>query len=355
MPALRIRDDIDPVELRRRARREGDGRVGARLIALANALEGMDRATAARLAGMDRQTLRDWVHRYNAEGVTGLFNRPLPGRSPELTEGQMASLKAIVLCGPNPAVDRVERWRIVDLCRVVAERWGVAYSETGMLRLLWSLDLSHRKTRPVPPANRPEGAGRLQKRGFAARLGEIVEAHPEAERFEIWSQDEARVGQTGRTGYIWWQRGDAPRGRRDFGHRSAWIIGAVCPARDTGVALVMTRLDTKAMNLFLAELAQAVAPGAHAVVLMDKAGWHIAGDLVIPANLTPVFLPPYSPELNPIERLWLYLKDNQLSHRVFVGTAEIIDACCDALNTLIAETGRVRSLCSHPWLEKVSP
>ncbi len=89
----------------------------------------------------------------------------------------------------------------------------------------------------------------------------------------------------------------------------------MCPARDTGVALVMTRLDTKAMNLFLAELAQAVAPGAHAVVLMDKAGWHIAGDLVIPANLTPVFLPPYSPELNPIERLWLYLKDNHIPGR----------------------------------------
>jgi len=129
----------------------------------------------------------------------------------------------------------------------------------------------------------------------------------------------------------------------------------VCPARDTGVALVMTRLDTKAMNLFLAELAQAVAPGAHAVVLMDKAGWHIAGDFVLPANLTPVFLPPYSPEFNPIERLGLYLKDNQLSHRVFVGTAEIIDACCDAWIGLLAETGRVRSLCSYPWLEKVSP
>src|SRR6266702_3428854 len=341
MPALRIRDDIDPVELRRRARREGDGRVGARLIALANALEGMDRATAARLAGMDRQTLRDWVHRYNAEGITGLFNRPLPGRSPKLTEGQMASLKAIVLRGPNPAVDRVERWRIVDLCRDVAA--------VVVARPVAPQDASG------PPANRPEGAGRLQKRGFAARLGEIVEAHPEAERFEIWSQDEARVGQTGRTGYIWWQRGDAPRGRRDFGHRSAWIIGAVCPARDTGVALVMTRLDTKAMNLFLAELAQAVAPGAHAVVLMDKAGWHIAGDLVIPANLTPVLLPPYSPVLTPIERLWLYLKDNQLSHRVFVGTAEIIDACCDAWIALLAETGRIRSLCSYPWLEKVSP
>lgn len=128
----------------------------------------------------------------------------------------------------------------------------------------------------------------------------------------------------------------------------------MCPARDTGVALVMTRLDTEAMNLFLVELSQAVAPGAHAAVLMDRAGWHIAGELAVPANITPVFLPPYSPELNPIERLWLYLKDNQLSHRVFDGTAEIIDACCDAWNVLLAETGRIQSLCSYPWLKKVS-
>lgn len=128
----------------------------------------------------------------------------------------------------------------------------------------------------------------------------------------------------------------------------------MCPARDTGVALVMTGLDTEAMNLFLAELSQAVAPGAHAVVLMDKAGWHIAGDLVVPSNLSLVFLPPYSPELNPIERLWLYLRDNRLTHCVFADTTQIIDACCDAWNYLLAETGRIRSLCSYPWLEKVS-
>lgn len=128
----------------------------------------------------------------------------------------------------------------------------------------------------------------------------------------------------------------------------------MCPRRDTGVALVMTGLDTEAMSLFLAELSQAVAPGAHAAVLMDKAGWHIAGDLVVPANLSLVFLPPYSPELNPIERLWLHLRDNHLTHRVFAGTAEIIEACCDAWNALLAETGRIRSLCSYPWLEKVT-
>ena len=161
MCAVVIRDDISPQELRRQARQESDGRVAARLFAIANALEGMDRASAARLAGMDRQTLRDWVHRYNEEGIAGLSNRVAPGRLPKLTEGQMAALKAVVLAGPDPAVDGVVRWRIVNLCRWVEERWGVGYSKTEMLRLLWSLDLSHRKTRPRHPQNRRKGAARL--------------------------------------------------------------------------------------------------------------------------------------------------------------------------------------------------
>jgi transposase len=151
MRALAIRDDLSPEELRRQARHVRNGHVSARLMAIANALAGMDRASAARLAGMDRQILRDWVRRYNAEGMAGLFNRRAPGRKPKLSEGQMAALKARVFAGPDPAVDGVGRWRVVDLCRWVGEHWGVHYSETGMLRLLWSLDLSHRKTRPRHP------------------------------------------------------------------------------------------------------------------------------------------------------------------------------------------------------------
>jgi hypothetical protein len=137
---------------------------------------------------------------------------------------------------------------------------------------------------PAPAsAERPEGAAGLQKRGFADRLNERSRRRTrKARQFEIWSQGEARVGQKGHTGYVWWQRGQTPRGLRDVGYQSAWIIGAVCPARDTGVALVMRRLDTVAMNLFLAESSRAVAPGAHGIVLMDKAGWHTAGDLVVP-------------------------------------------------------------------------
>jgi transposase len=90
----------------------------------------LDRTSAARLAGMDRQTLRDWVHRYNTEGIAGLRDRPKPGRTPKLSEGQMASLKAIVLTGPDPAADTIGRWRVVDLCRYVEQRWDVRYAIT---------------------------------------------------------------------------------------------------------------------------------------------------------------------------------------------------------------------------------
>jgi hypothetical protein len=104
-------DDIPAEELRRLARQEGDGRVACRLLGLANVVDGMSRERAARQAGMDRQTLRDWVIRFNAEGVEGLRDRPRSGRPPWLDEGQLAAFKALVLRGPDPERDGVSTWR----------------------------------------------------------------------------------------------------------------------------------------------------------------------------------------------------------------------------------------------------
>ena len=161
--ALAIRGDIEVAELRRLARRERDGRVSARLLALANALNGMSREAAARSAGMDRQTLRDWVVRFNAAGVAGLRDQPRPGRPPRLTEGQQAAFKAIVLRGPDPERDGVSAWRIADLCRIAAERFAVAYREGGMLRLVKALDLSWQKTRPSHPKADKAAQERFQR------------------------------------------------------------------------------------------------------------------------------------------------------------------------------------------------
>jgi transposase len=166
--AVAIRTDIEAGELRRLVRRETDGRLAARLLGLANVLDGMGREAAARAAGMDRQTLRDWVIRFNAEGVEGLGDRPRPGRPAWLTEGEQAAFKAIVLRGPDPERDGVSAWRAIDLCRIAEERFGVRYGESGMLRLLKALDLSWQKVRPRhPKADR--AAEERFKRGASRR------------------------------------------------------------------------------------------------------------------------------------------------------------------------------------------
>ena len=163
MPGLPISGDVSPAELRLLARREGDARVGRRLLAIANALEGMSGEMAARAAGMDRQTLRDWVLRYNQGGVAGLFDAWGDGRPCRLTEGQQATLRAIILAGPDPAVNGVSTWRVVDLCGIVRERFGISYSESGLAKLLHALDLSWQTPRPQHPESDAAGQAAFKK------------------------------------------------------------------------------------------------------------------------------------------------------------------------------------------------
>jgi transposase len=163
MVAVPVATGRTPAELRALARRERDGRVSARLLALANALDGMSRDAAARAAGMDRQTLRDRVHRYNAEGVEGLRDRPRPGRPRALDEGRQATLKALVLRGPELERDGCVAWRVRDLCGLVERRFGVRYSESGIRRVLHGLDLSWQKARPIHPEADPKARERFKK------------------------------------------------------------------------------------------------------------------------------------------------------------------------------------------------
>jgi transposase len=151
MPALAIRQDLPATELRRLARREPDRRAATRLLAIANALDGLSRAEAARLAGIERQALRDAVLRYNAEGPDGLHDRPRSGRPERLPEGRQAALKAWVLRGPDAEREGVSAWRLADVCARAERAYGVRYSGWGMSCLLRRLGLSRQKTRPRHP------------------------------------------------------------------------------------------------------------------------------------------------------------------------------------------------------------
>lgn len=167
----------------------------------------------------------------------------------------------------------------------------------------------------------------------------------------MWFQDEARVGQQGTLTRLWARKGTRPRAPKDCRYAWAYIFGAVCPARAVGAALVMPHANTEAMNAHLAEISRQVTPGAHALLVLDGAGWHNSNSLVVPDNITCVPLPPYSPELNPVENLWQYLRQNYLANRVFETYSAIVDACCDAWNSLIVMPQRLATITSRDWAQ----
>lgn len=158
-----------------------------------------------------------------------------------------------------------------------------------------------------------------------------------------------RLGQKNGLVRQWARKGTRPRQPKDQRYKSAYLFGAVCPARGTGAAIAMPTANTHAMQVHLDEISQAVAAGAHAVLLLDRAGWHISTDLEIPDNITPVLLPPRSPELNPVENVWQYLRQTYLSNRVFDGYDAIIDAACQAWNRLIEKPWIIMSIGMRDW------
>ncbi len=150
--AVRLREDYSAKELRALARRSKDVNQSRRLLSLAAVRDGMDRGAAAKVGGMDRQTLRDWVHRFNAAGPEGLFDNWTQGPKPRLADQQLAQFAGIVEAGPDREIDGVVRWRRIDLKRVIAERFGVDFHPRYVGKLLKKLGFSHISARPRHPA-----------------------------------------------------------------------------------------------------------------------------------------------------------------------------------------------------------
>ena len=168
-------------------------------------------------------------------------------------------------------------------------------------------------------------------------------------RVEIWFQDEMRVGQKNGLVYQWAAKGTRPRQPKDQRYANAYLFGAICPARDTGAALVLPRADAIAMQHHLDEISRCVAAGAHAVLALDKAGWHTTRKLQVPANISLLHLPPASPELNPTENVWQYLRQTYLSNRVFRDYDDVVEASSAAWNKLTGEPGRIASIGTRTW------
>lgn len=166
---------------------------------------------------------------------------------------------------------------------------------------------------------------------------------------DIWFQDEARIGQQGTISRIWARRGTRPRVIKQQQFEYAYIFGAVCPALDLNAALVLPKIGIDAMNLHLEEISKTVPPGRYAVIVVDRATWHTSSRLRKFKNISILPLPPYSPELNPQERVWEWLRDNGLANRSYEDYEDIVKTSCEVWREFVSLKGRVRQMCTRKW------
>lgn len=192
----------------------------------------------------------------------------------------------------------------------------------------------------------------MDPKNFPLALAVTVGHLPAAVAIELWWQDALRLGQKNGLERQWTRKGTRPRQPKDQRNRSLYTVGAICPARGTGVALAIPWANTQAMQAHLREIARQIAPGAHAVLLLDRAGWHTTGKLKISRNTSLLFLPSRAPEPNPAENLGQFLRQTYLSNRVFESYDDILDAAFEAWNRIIEEPWRILSVGLRIWAHK---
>src|SRR2546430_2372497 len=187
------------------------------------------------------------------------------------------------------------------------------------------------KSASIPAARRPAGVAIAESRWSPAWRQKLLAFHG--------SRSHQRLNESA-------QR---PRAIHDQRTQSTYLFGAVCPERGTGAALVLPACNSEAMQLHLDEIATKVTAGAHAIVLLDQAGWHGAKALKIPSNISLLLLPPRAPELNGQENVWQFMRQNWLSNRIFKSFDDIVDHCCYAWNTLIDQPWKIMSIARRDW------
>jgi len=166
-------------------------------------------------------------------------------------------------------------------------------------------------------------------------------------KLRLFFMDEARFGQQGTLTTVWAERGSRPTAVKQTSYEWVYLFAAVEPTSGENVALLAPRVDTGIMNVFLSMLSEELGPRDHAVLIMDQAGWHKARALRVPENITILYLPPYSPELNPIERLWAYLRSHYLANRAYRDYEHLLEAGGEAYRALTPEIIRTVCACDY--------
>ena len=331
-----LRNDFDSVSLRRLAKRTRDATQSRRLLALAEVYDGGSRTDASRIGGVGLQIIRDWVLRFNARGPDGLVDGKSPGAPSKLNADHRRALAEVVEAGPVPAVDGVVRWRRKDLARWLLETFAISLDETTVGRELKALGFAKISARP-----RHYAQNELAVEAFKKIPSPPNHEDPGAPR----------------------KASDA-RSILDAAHHADLLARRprACPPPNGPISSVGPEGERRRCLAGLPWCdrhggAQDHAdPGAHAVRSSISAGWNGPLDAQagaphpVPTTSAPVLaLPPRSPELNPVENVWQFMRDNWLSNRIFKSYEDIVALCCQAWNNLIDQPWKIMSLGMRKW------
>lgn len=348
---MRVKAHLPLDELKRLERIEKDADRSKRLRIVILGIEGWTAPAVAMAVGLSRRICQRWVARYNDEGLTGLDDRR--GRESQLpiSPEEQAALRERIEAGPTDE-DEVCSLRGKDFQRILAQEFGVMRSLPAVYWLLHRLGYSYLRPRPRHRKADPQVVEAF-KLSWPERIKAITKEHP-GKRLRVYFQDESRFGQQGTTTNVWAERGSRPTAVRQTEYQYLWVLGAVCPETGHAEGLLSPQLNTKIVNTFLELFSPTIPDDEHAVMVWDGAGFHTSGALVVPDNITLVKLPPYSPELNPIENLWHYLKSHYWSNRAYADYEALEAAAMTAWRKAVLDEDLVKSICAAPYIDRAT-
>ncbi|XHF85461.1 IS630 family transposase [Vibrio sp. HN007] len=320
-----------------------NARLRIRYLAVSHFVDGKSRTEIAKFLKVSRVSVNKWVKAYLDHGLEGLQEKRHSGRPHRLTEEQRQQLKEYVT---EHAVNADGgRLQARDIGLFIESNFGITYQQSGIYRLLHDIGLSWITTRSKHPKQAIEAQEAFKK--FPIETILKIPGHVALKDVQIWFQDEARFGQRNTTTRIWAPKGTRPRAVQQQQFEYAYLFGAVCVTTGDAEAIVVPVSNMEAMKEQLRLISHATPTGKHSVVIMDQASWHqsyLADDF---DNLSIIHIPPYSPELNPIEQVWSWLRQNELANRCFENYGDIVDKLCRAWNKFCSEKSRVISYQFH--------
>jgi transposase len=346
---MHVHDHLPPDELQRLARTIPSRRVWLRYQAVILALQGRSAAEVAQALGCSARAVQNWVARYNQGGPQALAERPHTGRPPRLAGPERLRFQQRLEAGPTPE-DGICTFYGRDLRRILEHEFGVLLSLQAVYDLLHRHGFSSLMPRPQHK-DADEELQAIFQEVVVDQIQAIQEAHPE-EEVQTWFEDEARFGQQGTLARVWARRGSRPRRVRQTQYTSLYVLTAVCASTGAASGLISPTLNAGVVNLFLEQFSRELPAGVHAVLLWDGAGYHTSEELKIPKNVSLIQLLPYSPELNPVENLWHYLRSHYWSLRVYRDAEALEEAAMSAWRAVCLRPELVSSICNAPYISQ---